>query len=397
MRMHQDGTTEEQRGRGRALNVLAVLFGLTVALVLAELASRLVVPSYMVRPHPKGLYVSDPDLGYVLAKNYDARHQHPEYDMTIHTSSDGLRGKEITSKSPDTFRILVLGDSIAWGYGVDLTDSFPHQLEQRLNDRLSPGFEVLNAAIPGYGTAQELVLLQKLGLDYEPDLVIVGLFVENDAYDNLIEGAQYRRVVGGYLVDWYRYERNRKENPLVPVTAFLSQNSHLYVFLRSFVRGFTARGSDGLPRLRLEALPEISEQGYLPVFAKEYSPEMERGMALTKRLIGDIQDAAAARDAEILLILFPSQVQVYPDLWADLQTAYRLDGDKYALAKPNAMLGEFAAQHGIPMVDLLADFREAGRDTQLYYRTDLHQNAAGQALAAEVVYEGLLAQGLVPQ
>lgn len=387
---------KRQRFKELCLNVVVMLFGVLISLLVAELLSRIFVPTYLVKPHPKGLYVNDPDLGYVLAKNFYARHQHSDYNATIHTNSDGFRGGEIEAKGLDTFRILVLGDSIAWGYGVEFEASFPRQLEKILNENLDTDFEVINAAVPGYGTDQELDLLKKFGLDCQPDLIIVGMFVENDVYDNLVEGAKHRTVRGGYLIDRYRYERNKKENPLVVVTYLLSKNSHLYVFLRSYFRSFMANIGKVSAEFHPESFPGFAQPEYLPIFAKEHSPEVKRGMAVTEQFLKEIVNVGKAHNANSLVVLLPSKVQVYPGLWKDVQRIYHLDGNAYSLTEPNEILLDFGLQNNIPFLDLLPAFREADPDAPLYFRTDLHQSAAGQALAARKVYEGLLAQDLIP-
>ncbi|MBU1849701.1 MAG: hypothetical protein KKH40_03155, partial [Nanoarchaeota archaeon] len=45
-------------------------------------------------------------------------------------------------------------------------------------------YEVINLGVSGYGTDQELILLQKEGLKYNPDVVILGFYLENDKPDN---------------------------------------------------------------------------------------------------------------------------------------------------------------------------------------------------------------------
>src|SRR4029434_5919915 len=79
------------------------------------------------------------------------------------------------------FKILVLGDSVAWGDGIDeTTRTFPYLLERRLGAR-DPGhtFEVVNAAVPGYTTEQEATYLELHGLALGPAAIVVQ-FTLND-------------------------------------------------------------------------------------------------------------------------------------------------------------------------------------------------------------------------
>ncbi len=386
----------KQRLREIAVNVVVMLLGCGVALILTELASHIFIPSYLVAPHPRGLYSNDPDLGYVLSKNFDGRHQHPNYDVTIHTNSDGFRGDEIAPKSANMFRILVLGDSIAWGYGVNAQDSFPERLENFLEQNTDGNVQVINAAVPGYGTDQELALLKKKGLDYRPDLIIVGFFIENDFYDNLI-GKGSRVVQEGYLVDLYRYERNKQANPLTSATTWLSQNSRLYTLLRSFFRDWQVRQGKISAEFQPESFPGFADSKRMPIFANIYGPEMEHGVLMTKQILKEIVTVGKEYQAQTMIVLFPSKIQVYPKLWQDVQEIYALDKHNYSLDKPNHILLEFGTQEGILVLDLLPAFYEAGQDTELYFRNDFHQNAAGQSLAAQQVYQAIIAQRLLVQ
>ena len=87
-------------------------------------------------------------------------------------------------KSPATFRVLVLGDSVTFGHGSVYEHSYPYLLEQRLKAwRPDVGWQVWNAAVPGYNTSQELAHLLEIGPRVAPDLVVVGFF-ENDIVGN---------------------------------------------------------------------------------------------------------------------------------------------------------------------------------------------------------------------
>ena len=78
------------------------------------------------------------------------------------------------------YRILVVGDSFAWGDGVYLEDAFPSRLETRLN-RVSRGdrFEVINWSRPGWNTVRQLRSLEPELAELDPDLLILA-FVLND-------------------------------------------------------------------------------------------------------------------------------------------------------------------------------------------------------------------------
>jgi hypothetical protein len=104
---------------------------------------------------------------------------------TISINSDGFRDKEYPlEKSKNTFRIIILGDSVTFGFGVENNESYPKILEAKLNT-LNNGinYEVLNFGVWGYGTIQEVETLKIKGVKYKPDMVILG-YHGTDLVDN---------------------------------------------------------------------------------------------------------------------------------------------------------------------------------------------------------------------
>ena len=122
-----------------------------------------------------GLFLSDPVLGQRLAVNYDGWFA----GVPTRTNALGFRDTRnyAIEKPPNTFRILVLGDSVTFGHGAVFETTYPYLLEQHLKAwRPKVNWEVWNLGVPGYNTAQELAYLDEVGPRYQPDLVIVGFF-----------------------------------------------------------------------------------------------------------------------------------------------------------------------------------------------------------------------------
>lgn len=101
---------------------------------------------------------------------------------TIQINAAGFRDAEFSEEKPDgVYRIVVLGDSIIFGWLQKQEEIFTELLEQQLNAKAVPGqrFEVYNMGVGGYNAAQELELLRSKVLAYNPDLVLVG-YCSND-------------------------------------------------------------------------------------------------------------------------------------------------------------------------------------------------------------------------
>ena len=90
-------------------------------------------------------------------------------------NSLGLRDREVSLEPADNeFRILLLGNSGAFGLGVADEDTYSSRLEQQLNrDADGMTYRVINMGVPSYNTEQELIQLQSLGLSLDPDLVLL--------------------------------------------------------------------------------------------------------------------------------------------------------------------------------------------------------------------------------
>jgi lysophospholipase L1-like esterase len=78
-------------------------------------------------------------------------------------------------------RVVMLGDSIAFGTGVGDRQTFAHRLVE-----LDPGLEVANLAVPGYGTDQALLRLEHEAARLRPEVVVLHFCVANDFVDNTL-------------------------------------------------------------------------------------------------------------------------------------------------------------------------------------------------------------------
>jgi hypothetical protein len=130
-----------------------------------------------------GFFLSDATRGQRLAAGYDGWFA----GVPVHINSLELRDPREydLAKRPNTFRILVLGDSVTFGHGSVYEHTYPYLTEQRLKAwRPDVDWQVWNAAVPGYNTSQELAQLLEVGERFQPDLVVVAFF-GNDVIDNV--------------------------------------------------------------------------------------------------------------------------------------------------------------------------------------------------------------------
>ncbi len=107
----------------------------------------------------------DPEIGYELTPGARGH----AWGTDVRVNSLGFRGPEVSREPGPAYRIVVLGDSVAFGASVRDGVEFPAQLGRML----PAGFEVLNLAVGGYDTTNEAALLAGPGAALQPGLVIV--------------------------------------------------------------------------------------------------------------------------------------------------------------------------------------------------------------------------------
>jgi hypothetical protein len=143
-----------------------------VGLGVIEGTARLLVPAPLEwLERPTRILRYDAERGWALRPNTDDF----TVDKPAHVNSDGFRDREYEVEKPSgTKRIVCVGDSYTYGWGVDVEDSFPKKLESRLAK--TSRTEVLNLGLFGYNTRQARLTLEKTGLKYKPDLVIYSMY-----------------------------------------------------------------------------------------------------------------------------------------------------------------------------------------------------------------------------
>ena len=136
-------------------------------------------------------YRPDPVLGWSLRPGtqgwYTKDYATPR-PVFVRVSDAGFRDREHTLDKPDdVFRIAVLGDEQSEAMQVELDESWWSRLGRELEGCSLAGgrrVEVLNFAVGGYGTTQELAMLESVALRYQPDLVLLQFSAGNDPQNN---------------------------------------------------------------------------------------------------------------------------------------------------------------------------------------------------------------------
>jgi lysophospholipase L1-like esterase len=226
--------------------------GLVVTLIvtgLAEVGARLsgVTPAY--RPDSMGQWRMTPNLNAHRMEGMREAH-----DFTISTNLDGLRTRLPHARTPDTFRVALMGDSTVFGWGVADSESIAAVAEAEFHRRGLTHVEVLNAGQPGYSTGMAGWLFKEALAAYQPDLTIVFVSM-HDFNRTLISDIERVRGPRGVRAS---------------VRSFSVRNVALYEMLRRKIYPLADRA---------QVLPhERSEEGRVPRVSENERVEVLDGM-----------------------------------------------------------------------------------------------------------------------
>lgn len=350
---------------------------------------KLLTRSYHEQYHPK--------LGWVNKPNADGYFYYRR-DVRIHRhhNNHGLRMlRDVTYEKPAGIkRILLLGDSFFWGYFVD--DQFV--VSEVLQRFLGNSVEVINGAVTGYGTDQELLWLNEYGLRYSPDIVILGIFPTNDL-DEISHSVMYGfpkpifMLENGKLTlhnvpvpDTRETRRKAFEEPqtlLGKVKKFLRFHTHTYPFLAKRINAIPGMRDfllkTGLAEEYTRALPGI----------KNITLPPDQAWPLYLALIKEIKAICEKNGIEFILVFIPEKENTpgaavkYPDVTSE--AVNRNDEN-------SRFLKAFTEKYKIRFIDLLPHVRERHMKgipvhNPEYY--DHHWTPAGHRMAAEVLLSKL--------
>jgi len=182
--------------------------GLTAAsvlvyLVFLEIAVRYVVDDGMQYDLEMWKYArqskrvsTDPGIGHEHRPNTDAHLM----GVDVSINATGQRDRDFARPKPDgTVRIMMLGDSLTFGWGIAIEHTVAKRLESLLNGgNADVRYEVVNAGVGNYNAAMSSTWMRTRGMEFEPDFVIFN-YSFNDAEIT-------PRREGGGLAEWsYAY------------------------------------------------------------------------------------------------------------------------------------------------------------------------------------------------
>lgn len=320
-----------------------------ISVALAEVAVRIAAPQ---PPSWLGIYTKHPVLPYALQPEASYRVDTGATRWTVHSDARGLRvAEKPVPAAADAPLLLVLGDSFAFGHGVEFEESFAGMLAA------DGTLRVANTALPGWGPVQYRRMLDfQLSEGNVPNRILLSIYVGNDFHDCVWD--RDVPVRHGILGD--------------PggIRSFVKRNSHLYRLLSKAYHAV----AEHEPGDRYGTVEQLVRP------AAWTEPPLSEALPLFRGAVVEIAATAAARGIDLRAIVIPASDTV------DAVARGRAPTADWDPSLPNRKTAEVLEGAGIPFVDVTDALAKLGaRDGYLPF--DGHLTPRANRIVADAVQE----------
>lgn len=335
------------------------LAGLVAALLVVEVVLRLVDAVPEVANPLYSFHESDPRLGWRGKADVALRFRRPQFDAVIAHDAAGWRAGDPPPPAAPARRVLVLGDSFTWGWGVAQGEVYTDHLQRRL-----PTTAIDNRGVNGFGTGQEYLLAQQELTARRYDVVLVQVFA-NDLGDN-VDDKGGRRPLFALDGDLLLPPQGELRPLHGAVRRWLKDHSRTFLLI-----DFTTRALGGGNAATAPLRPVAG-------VAAPVDFRTVRGGAITERLLRALAATATEHGARPVIVYAPHRLE--------LQAAVAPVGVQAA----HALAAEAAHASGATYVDLTPPLAAAAaRGEPVIFPGDEHWTPHGHRVVADV----LLASG----
>ena len=334
--------------------VLLATFSVAVAFAAIEVGVRVL---HLV---PASFFEPDPVLGTRLIPGQRGwwTQEELEFRTPVQINQEGFRDIEHARAKPEgVTRILVLGDSFIEAMQVPLEATVARRLQAEL-DPEAKRIEVISMGISGFGTAGELLLYERLGRAYQPDIVLLNFYVGNDVRNNspvLEPGLPPVYATDGSVERIVAPKRPREKGIIGRLLAW----SHAYRFIRKRIITRNPDLAAQLARWKLLSRKAIDRVPFVDgvpvdywVFAKNGGPQAaqwDEAWGHTERLLQRLRSLVERDGARFVMSIATLRERVYPDSWTTILGTYpAMQEVEWDLGRPEARIEEWCRVHTVP-------------------------------------------------
>jgi hypothetical protein len=282
-------------------------------------------------------------------------------------------------------------------FGTFLKDkghNYNDLLQQYYLARGTGAVEIVNTGMESIGPGYYWHILHKFGDLIKPDLVLVGFFVGND-----FQEAELLITIGNIISE-------PKDLSKKYLQYYQFSNLRLYKLLRNkYILYYeTQKKKEEINSLPSHQVGYFSQDNFLEIertrswiFDQRKQNLLNEEWQKCTAILLKIKDWCEARQIKLVIIIFPDQFQVDEELRIAVLKRYKnIHAQNFDLAYPNNLIVNFCKAQNLDCLDLLEQFQEQGKTQPLYSLRNTHWNAAGNRLAADMIFRYLEDRQLVP-
>ena len=401
----------DQRRAGRRywltvlFTVVCVVLGPALAIVVAD---KLVGLTTSLSP-------AEPIL--VLRPSSSDSYQTKEFTFTATTNTLGMRDRDVDLQQKAGVRVLALGDSFTYGWGVDDALPWPRVVERRLAQEAHP-VEILNFGCPGSGVDAYAHIAESVVPMAKPDVVLVAvlqgidlkladlgsttnrLFQDKVEQDSQTSAPVVHRILPNFCEVVARRAAHTSRLKTAPETrqdwkAMTSWMTHRLTTQEARAFGTldeTVREMFFLGDLNpWEVYFALKYPDYVSFTLEAGRPEVERAVQTMATHLARIRQAAEQANARAVVISVPPAWYYNRHaLVSKRRVGYRLDDSALLSDAPDSCIRRAAEAAGIEFWSFTPEFRRLNPDEKWYYDLDGMYNARGHQLLGEQVSKALL-------
>ncbi|MBP9865164.1 MAG: SGNH/GDSL hydrolase family protein [Candidatus Omnitrophica bacterium] len=384
-------------------NILLLILGTALSLGALELFFR--------TTHFLGARISwaiaDPWLGWRLAPghNYWYGYENPQ-PVRWNVNRHGWRGTDWTEQKPaEVYRIALLGDSYVEALQVEEKAAFGALAEKSLTAQTGRKIQMLNFGRSCNTQSEELLILQREILKFNPDMVVLFYFAINDIGDlhpstslSLMRPFYTENADGSLALDVsFKYSREFRLkqwiNPLKQHSALISLLTERFIMLQR------VQQAQNIGILSDDPHAEHSLKAYLSLATQTPEPQYTANYALSKRLLREMKDLCQRRGIRFMLVNID-----LPSYRPEVEAQFKSADPTFDPLFFDRDLQAFALSEGFDFIGLEEIFRKQYQKnakilhfkywdtlgTQGYWEYGAHTghwNYAGHQLVAETLTE----------
>src|SRR3990167_2605849 len=297
-----------------------------------------------------------------------------DYTVNLATNSLGFRDEEINKKKKD-YRVLILGDSFAEGWGVEVDDRFDNVAQEVLTAR-NKKTEIINAGVRSYSPILALTLLKDKLIDFDPDMVIL-IFDMSDLHDDFYYGGWQRHFDKVKEIDpgW-----SAEIEVWPPEYTGLKQ---ILMNSEAFKTVYREVGTSFLNKKHKLTLTNLSWD--ISIFAKAQGWEnFDKAWNLNIANILLMSHFLDQKGIEFAIAVVPRGIYVSDSEWGRGREPLGIEKNKLYEPLPIEIIQKALSIRNIKTIDLYESLGNSGK-FPLYYGFDGHWTVEGNRIVGEVL------------